>query len=90
MLDLPWFSTATADCRGAHAGLVPRQQEGTPARLDAVKREIDRTEVESKVAAGVTHVSIVRYARDNSIDLIVLATHRRTGVSHPLIGSVAE
>ena len=33
------------------------------------------------------HVSIVRYAMDNSI---VLASHGRAGISHALTGSVAD
>jgi nucleotide-binding universal stress UspA family protein len=34
--------------------------------------------------------SIVAYAIDQHIDLIVIATHGRTGLSHVLLGSVAE
>src|SRR5439155_7910235 len=34
--------------------------------------------------------AIVRYARNNAIDLIVMATHGRTGLTHVLMGSVAE
>jgi nucleotide-binding universal stress UspA family protein len=33
---------------------------------------------------------IVDYAREKAIDLIVIATHGRTGLSHVLLGSVAE
>jgi nucleotide-binding universal stress UspA family protein len=33
---------------------------------------------------------IVRYAEEQAIGLIVLATHGRTGLSHVLLGSVAE
>src|SRR5262245_19988367 len=33
---------------------------------------------------------IVAYAREQEIDLIVIATHGRTGLSHVLLGSVAE
>jgi nucleotide-binding universal stress UspA family protein len=33
---------------------------------------------------------IVAYATDQKIDLIVIATHGRTGLSHVLLGSVAE
>ncbi len=33
---------------------------------------------------------IVDYAADNHFDLIVMGTHRRTGMAHLLIGSVAE
>jgi nucleotide-binding universal stress UspA family protein len=35
-------------------------------------------------------VEIVRFAREWKVDVIVLATHGRTGLSHALIGSVAE
>jgi nucleotide-binding universal stress UspA family protein len=34
--------------------------------------------------------AIVSYALDEQIDLIVIATHGRTGLSHVLLGSVAE
>jgi nucleotide-binding universal stress UspA family protein len=33
---------------------------------------------------------IVEYAEKNQIDLIVIATHGRTGLLHTLLGSVAE
>jgi universal stress protein A len=34
--------------------------------------------------------AVVRYAKNNDIDLIVMATHGRTGLTHLLMGSVAE
>jgi nucleotide-binding universal stress UspA family protein len=34
--------------------------------------------------------SIVSFADDHHIDLIIIATHGRTGLSHVLLGSVAE
>jgi len=40
--------------------------------------------------AGVPSREIVAYARDHGIDLIVMGTHGRTGVSRVLLGSVAE
>jgi nucleotide-binding universal stress UspA family protein len=33
---------------------------------------------------------VVEYAGQHSIDLLVIATHGRTGLSHVLLGSVAE
>lgn len=41
-------------------------------------------------AEGPPFLQIIRYARQHEIDLIVMATHGRSGVSHMLIGSVAE
>lgn len=34
--------------------------------------------------------AIIGYATDQKIDLVVIATHGRTGLSHVLLGSVAE
>ena len=38
----------------------------------------------------MTVFEIIRYADENEIDLIVLGTVGRTGLSHLLLGSVAE
>ena len=45
---------------------------------------------EVQVAAGHPAETIVRMARELAVDLIIMATHGRTGVSHLLLGSVAE
>ncbi|MBM4032730.1 MAG: phosphomannomutase/phosphoglucomutase [Planctomycetes bacterium] len=52
-----------------------------------VRRELSVT---LAVRRGAAFVEIVRYAREEGIDLIVLATHGRTGLRHALFGSVAE
>jgi universal stress protein A len=39
---------------------------------------------------GSPKVEIAPYARQHQIDMIVLATHGRTGLAHVLLGSVAE
>ncbi len=42
------------------------------------------------VLAGHPASEIVRYARSHSIDVIVIATHGRTGLAHAFLGSIAE
>ncbi|RME02056.1 MAG: universal stress protein [Deltaproteobacteria bacterium] len=42
------------------------------------------------VQPGKPFVEICRLAREGAFDLIVMGTHGRTGLSHVLIGSVAE
>lgn len=46
--------------------------------------------VETAVRWGVPVDAVVEYATNHSVDLIVIATHGRTGLSHVLLGSVAE
>lgn len=43
-----------------------------------------------RVVEGAPFVQIVRYARENEIDLIVVGTHGHSGLVHVLMGSVAE
>jgi nucleotide-binding universal stress UspA family protein len=46
--------------------------------------------VEIALLSGRAAREITAYARDKGIDLIVMSTHGRTGVSRTLLGSVAE
>jgi nucleotide-binding universal stress UspA family protein len=50
---------------------------------DAVPRRVH-------VAVGQPAAEIVRVAREENVDLVVMGTHGRTGVRHLLLGSVAE
>jgi universal stress protein A len=43
-----------------------------------------------EVRVGVDFREIIDYAAKQDIDLIVMATHGRTGLAHVLLGSVAE
>ena len=49
-----------------------------------------KIEVSRAVAIGSPSQKIVETAEAEHVDLIVMATHGRTGLSHLLIGSVAE
>ncbi|MFA6457425.1 MAG: universal stress protein [Bacteroidota bacterium] len=44
----------------------------------------------SVVSTGIPFVEITTYAQAENIDLIIVATHGRTGVEHILFGSTAE
>jgi universal stress protein A len=56
--------------------------------LDPAWGKIPASEVAVRWGSPVD--AIVAYAADQKIDLIVTATHGRTGLSHALLGSVAE
>jgi nucleotide-binding universal stress UspA family protein len=47
-------------------------------------------EVETAISQGTPFLEILKFAKDKEIDLIVIATHGRTGLRHVLFGSVAE
>ena len=51
-----------------------------PAELTAVK----------KIVRGRPFVEIIRYAREKKVDIIVMGTHGHSGLTHILMGSVAE
>ncbi len=46
--------------------------------------------VRTATRRGNPHEEIVKYADEEGVDLIVMATHGRTGLAHVLLGSVAE
>jgi len=46
--------------------------------------------VVTQVMVGPPIPKLVEYAKEQQIDLILLATHGRTGIEHLMIGSVAE
>ena|SRR5688572_29950452 len=50
----------------------------------------DSSAIVSAVVLGTPWYEICRYARDQQIDLIVIATHGATGLRHLLMGSTAE
>jgi len=62
-----------------------------PAVLRGVAAQLEKgLSIVTAITKGRVAHQIVDYARRNAIDLIVLGTHGRTGVSHALVGSVAE
>ncbi len=59
------------------------------AKLLSPEWEKDQCVVRS-TADGAPFVEIIRYAKEQEIDLIVIGTHGRTGLAHMMLGSVAE
>ena len=60
-------------------------------QLDDLKIDTaDGLPVIRKVVQGHPFVEVVRYAKDNATDLIVIGTHGRGAIAHLLLGSVAE
>lgn len=89
--------TAVALARQFDAGLtmlyvVPPVTDPSPAeRIGARAAELaPGLAVKTEVLSGIPARKIADYARRNRMDLIVVGSHGRTGVSRALLGSVAE
>jgi nucleotide-binding universal stress UspA family protein len=61
-------------------------------RLETMLPEPERERLQARVAllSGSPFIEIIRYAKANDIDLIVMGTHGRGPIAHMLLGSVAE
>ena len=69
------------------------RQARAARRLDDCLTAEDRSELAADAVLRVSDTpadEITGYAEEASIELIVMGTHGRTGVSHLLVGSVAE
>ncbi len=74
-------------------GLQAELEDNARQRLDAWLTAQDRQVLQAKttvVTSRRTAHAIVKYARDEHADLIVVGTHGRGRVAHFVIGSVAE
>jgi nucleotide-binding universal stress UspA family protein len=61
-------------------------------KLEGVVKEKvpEGVQTECIVKEGRAFVEIVKSAREKEIDMIVISTHGRTGISHAMFGSTAE
>jgi universal stress protein A len=72
----------------AIAASVKQSEQDLERLLDPEWRSSHR--VVSAVVVGTPVFEILKYAKDHHIDLIVMGTYGRTGLTHMLMGSVAE
>ena len=73
--------------------VVPPATDPSPGseQLTRLGRQLGKgLQVEIALLSGRAAREVTAYARDKGIDLIVMSTHGRTGVSRTLLGSVAE
>jgi nucleotide-binding universal stress UspA family protein len=75
--------------------ILPAPEQMTSAVRDAFDRlvkenQLEHLTVDREVREGNPFAEIVRFAREQSIDLIVMGTHGHTGLAHMLLGSVTE
>ncbi len=75
---------------------APIPAETSPALLNEEEAKLNRVmpaegvKFRHSFVVGTPAEALVDYAKDNQIDLVVMGTHGRTGISRLLMGSVAE
>ena len=71
--------------------LVEKMEQQAHEELNKLTEQIKKTvKVETVVRQGKPFVEIIKEAKEKDMDLIVMGSHGRTGISHMLMGSVAE
>jgi len=72
--------------------LVPGIKDDSRKRAEKMLREMVSDDIKSNVyvKGGRAASDIINFAKQNSTDLIVIATHGLTGLEHMLLGSVTE
>jgi len=67
------------------------RQRGTEELQELIRKEIGtRVQAQCAVRMGKAFNEIDQYAKAESVDLIIIATHGHSGVEHALFGSTAE
>jgi len=66
--------------------------ENAKEELRKFKFEVPHSEVEitDVLIEGIPHKEILNYSRQNDIDMIVIASHGWTNLSHMLMGNIAD
>ncbi|HEX9871728.1 MAG TPA: universal stress protein [Candidatus Tectomicrobia bacterium] len=77
--------------RGAEPMIIDLQEHARTQLADFAHTHLkDLVPMDVQVVVGRPAAEIVRVAREQRVDLIVMGTHGRTGLGHLLLGSVAE
>ena len=89
---VPWFVPEAPEEEREENLEEERTAENDP--LTHLARGLQRSHKNVRISPlrviGTPFLEIVRTAREQDVDLIVMGTHGRTGLAHMLIGSTAE
>lgn len=68
-------------------------EDGAKAKMEefvSTTSALNDVEYSTVMVKGIADDEIIKYAKENGIDMIVLGTHGRTGFEHVIFGSTAE
>jgi universal stress protein A len=77
---------------GPEPGLINQLRAHLEEQMDNWKAAVAKAgfPVRTEILEGTAHQVVIDAAKEHQVDLIVMSTHGRTGLSHALMGSVAE
>lgn len=84
----PAFAYSDAEAIALYS--TPPDLDPIRERLANLKPTVDDVAFDHEVLFGFPGSVLLDYAREHQVDLIVMATHGRSGLSRVLLGSVAE
>lgn len=96
VIDRRWEEQARDALDATEQDAIQTVREGYVEEARRILQEVadtaarDGVAAETRVVTGLPFEDIVRVGRALPADLIIMGTHGRTGVSHALLGSVAE
>lgn len=73
--------------------IIESIESDAKAQLEKITEKIKKhgnVEIIPAIRKGLDYEEIINYSKEKKIDIIVIATHGRTGLLHTLLGSVAE
>lgn len=75
-----------------HQKLVVESAKRAEDQLKEFWQAIADPEIKAELVSvkGDPFTEIIQYAKDNTMDIIIMGTHGHTGIKHILMGSVAE
>jgi nucleotide-binding universal stress UspA family protein len=91
-LAVPGFPSVRLETSGMDKQ-IPKEEEEAKKYLNTVAEKIlaqKGLKAECIAELGVPGETIVKFAGDNNIELIMLATHGRSGAGRVILGSVAD
>ena len=90
--DLAAHAWTTEVYVAALPGVHEEMERQATERLGELLSEEEKRKYDAKLVlrTGSAFVEVVRHAREEGIDLIVMGTHGRGAIAHMLLGSVAE
>lgn len=85
-----WTSQVSFNESSPPAVVLAAQEAAARRRLEELRPPRPKVKVERYLSVGAPDNEIIRYVQILTPDVIVMGTYGQTGVSHRVVGSVAE